>query len=330
MNLLKELNMWKEVFNVFDLLKNSQAMQNAEESISFESNIKPIARNSKKEKAVTEIPLSRIKRFTDSDGKEQPYRIDEEELEQLIISIEDEGLLHPILVREINENEFQVLSGHKRAVAFQRLNKSVIPSIVMTNLTDNEAYMMMAEANIQRKNTKPSEIGKILTKYIDMKKVEEKITVEKICQKFNIAKKSYYRYIYLVTLVNELQTLCDEERFSTNAVEDTKVLPPNQQRVVADFIKSYSIKTYTERYAKATLELFHEKSDFSKEDMYVLFFAAPKDDEEQGDEIQEENPATMTTIYYQLCKEFPEKLKNKSSTDIDEIILNAVRKYFKT
>lgn len=315
---------------MLNLLKNSQAMQNAENSISFESNIKSVARSSKKEKAVTEIPLSRIKRFTDSDGKEQPYKIDEEELEQLIMSIEDEGLLHPILVREISENEYQILSGHKRTAAFQRLGKSVIPSIVVTGLTDNEAYMKMAEANIQRKSTKPSEIGKILTKYIDMKKVEEKITVEKVCQKFDISKKSYYRYIYLVTLIQELQTLCDEERFSTNAVEETKVLPSKQQRVVADFIKSYNIKTYTERHAKATLELFNEKPDFSKEDMFVLFFAPPEDDEEQEKEAKEENPATMTTIYYQLCKAFPEQLKNKSTTDIDQIILNAVKDYFET
>lgn len=315
---------------MLNLLKNSQAMQNAENSISFESNIKSVARSSKKEKTVTEIPLSRIKRFTDSDGKEQPYKIDEEELEQLIMSIEDEGLLHPILVREISENEYQILSGHKRTAAFQRLGKSVIPSIVVTGLTDNEAYMKMAEANIQRKSTKPSEIGKILTKYIDMKKSEEKITVEKVCQKFDISKKSYYRYIYLVTLIQELQTLCDEERFSTNAVEETKVLPSKQQRVVADFIKSYNIKTYTERHAKAALELFQEKSDFSKEDMFVLFFAPLEDDEEQEEEAKEENPATMTTIYYQLCKAFPEQLKNKSTTDIDQIILNAVRDYFET
>lgn len=315
---------------MLNLLKNSQAMQNAENSISFESNIKSVTRSSRKEKTVTEIPLSRIKRFTDSDGKEQPYKIDEEELEQLIMSIEDEGLLHPILVREISENEYQILSGHKRTAAFQRLRKSVIPSIVVTGLTDNEAYMKMAEANIQRKSTKPSEIGKILTKYIDMKKVEEKITVEKVCQKFDISKKSYYRYIYLVTLIQELQTLCDEERFSTNAVEETKVLPSKQQHVVADFIKSYNIKTYTERHAKAALELFGEKPDFSKEDMFVLFFAPPEDDEEREKEAKEENPATMTTIYYQLCKAFPEQLKNKSTTDIDQIILNAVRDYFET
>lgn len=313
---------------MLDLLKNSQAMQNAEDNISFDDMLSPQRKSVRKEKSITEMPLSKIDRFIDSDGKEQPYKIDEDELEQLVMSIEDEGLLHPILLREKQDNTYQILSGHKRVVAFQRLGKSVIPSIIVNDLTDNEAYMMMAEANIQRKNTKPSELGKIITKYLEMKKDEEKITVDKVCTKFNISKKSYYRYIYLVTLIQELQVLCDEDRFSTNAVEETKVLPSNQQCVVADFIKSYNIKTYTERHARATLELFKEKHDFSKEDMFILFFAPPEDDEEKEEEVKAENQSSRTTIYYQLCKEFPDQFNSKNSTEMDDIILKAVRLYF--
>lgn len=310
-----------------DLLHNSQAMQTAEDNISFDDMLIPPRKSTKKEKTIVDMSLSRIRRFTDSDGKEQPYRIDEEELEQLILSIEDEGLLHPILLRETEDGTYQILSGHKRVVAFQRLGRSVIPSIVVNELTDNEAYMMMAEANIQRKNTKPSEIGKIITKYLDMKKNEEKITVDKVCKKFNISKKSYYRYIYLVELVPDLQKLCDEERFSTNAVEETKLLTEHQQRVVADFIRSYNVKTYLEKHAKAVTELAQEKQDFSKEDLYILF-TAPRVNDTEKKEDEKEDKSSRTMIYYHLSKAFPEEFNSKNSTEMDDIILKAVKFYF--
>ncbi len=101
---------------------------------------------------IEKINVSRIKEF-----ENHPFKVKEDEqMERLIESIKENGVLNPILVREKEDGTFEIISGHRRKRAVELANIEEIPCIVR-NLTDDEATILMVDSNLQREEILPSE-----------------------------------------------------------------------------------------------------------------------------------------------------------------------------
>ena len=174
------------------------------------------------------IPIEYLRPF-----ENHPYKmIDNEEMQNLIDSIDERGILTPLTVRKISGTEYEIISGHRRFYAAKKLGFDMIPAFIY-ELTYEEAVIAMVDANLQREHVLPSEKAKAYKMKMEaMKKTAGRPpknscqvgtnsrTDEEIAEKATDSARQIQRYIRLNNLIPELLELVDEERIAfTPAVE---------------------------------------------------------------------------------------------------------------
>lgn len=114
---------------------------------------------------IVDIPLGELYAFC-----KHPFKVIEDEaMTRLVDSIKKKGVLSPIIVRKRQAGGYEIVSGHRRAHAAMKAGLKVIPAIVR-DLSDDEAIIIMVDANIQREEVLPSEKAKAYfqsTEYFD-------------------------------------------------------------------------------------------------------------------------------------------------------------------
>lgn len=101
---------------------------------------------------VIDLPAAEISDFPD-----HPFKVRmDEEMEQMVESVRERGVLSPVLVRPMPDGSYQMVSGHRRKMAAKLAGLPVLPCIVR-ELTDDEAIIIMVDSNLQREQVLPSE-----------------------------------------------------------------------------------------------------------------------------------------------------------------------------
>ena len=176
---------------------------------------------------VIQVDISRLVPYSDENGNEQPFKINQKRVEQIAESAKDIGIVSPLTV--ISKGDiYQIISGHHRLEAAKLIGQLKVPCIVK-NYTEDVVYKAVSEGNIQRDKTYPSEYAKIFSKYFKMRD-DEDLTAEEIAKKFGVSRKTIYRYINVEKLIPELQYLVDDEIIKFNAVEYIKGFSEDVQR----------------------------------------------------------------------------------------------------
>ena len=104
------------------------------------------------EESAMEIEIKSISPF-----KGHPFKvIADDKMEELINSVKESGVITPVLLRPAGENQYEMISGHRRMYAARKAGLSTVPAIVR-DMTDDEAVIAMVDANIQREELLPSE-----------------------------------------------------------------------------------------------------------------------------------------------------------------------------
>ena len=181
---------------------------------------------------VTKLPITALRPF-----EEHPYKVvDNEEMASLVESIYTQGILTPITVRPLDNGEYEIVSGHRRLFACQKLGITAIPAIVK-ELSREEAIVAMVDANLHRDHILPSEKAFAYKMKLDAIKRQGERTdltsaqlgqrltsVEKIAAESDESKTQIQRYISLTRLIPELLQMVDEGRIAlTPAVELSKL-----------------------------------------------------------------------------------------------------------
>ena len=171
------------------------------------------------------IPIEYLRPF-----ENHPYKvIDNEEMQNLIDSIDERGILTPLTVRKISGTEYEIISGHRRFYAAKKLGFEMIPAFIY-ELTYEEAVIAMVDANLQREHVLPSEKAKAYKMKMDAIKSQGKrtdLTSDQVGPKLAVAEISkndsasqVKRYIRLTNLIPDLLNLVDEGKIAlTPAVE---------------------------------------------------------------------------------------------------------------
>ena len=184
---------------------------------------------SKKLKAPVNIPVEKIHPF-----EGHPYKVlDNDEMNNLIESIQEQGVLSPILIRPIeNSDEYEVISGHRRLHATVKAGIKEIPAFIYA-ITRDEAAIMLVDSNLHREHILPSERAfayKLKLEAIKRQGERTDLTSSHVATKFDSAteignitgesRDKVYRYIRLTYLIPELLDLVDEGKIAlTPAVE---------------------------------------------------------------------------------------------------------------
>lgn len=199
----------------------------------------------KDQEKVCTVPISLIDDFA-----EHPFQVrDDEDMERLVQSIDNNGVLNPVILRK-NGERYELIAGHRRKHACLRLDISGIPAIVR-ELSRDEAVVEMVDSNLQREHILPSEKAFAYKMKMDaMKRQGERtdltsrpmgeklLSVEAVAESAEESARQIHRYIRLTELIPELLTMVDEEKIAFRPAVELSYLTRDEQTDLLETIES--------------------------------------------------------------------------------------------
>ena len=201
-----------------------------------------------KREKVRVVPIKYIDDFPD-----HPFKVvDDESMEQLIRSIDLNGVLTPVIARKKEDERYELISGHRRKHACEVLGLELIP-IIVRDMSRDEATIEMVDSNLQREHILPSEKAWAYKMKMDAMKrkagrpskdnctpsehnFEGKRTVEIIGDENGESKEQIRRYIRLNELTDELLEFVDEGKIGMRPAVELSYLQEDEMRDLVDFI----------------------------------------------------------------------------------------------
>ncbi len=197
---------------------------------------------------IYDIPISEIDDFPD-----HPYRVlDDDDMQALMDSINERGVITPAMVRKKENGRYEMISGHRRKRACERLGHETLRCEVI-DATRDEAIILMVDSNSQRSEIAPCDKGKAYKMKLDaikrqqgertdltsatvLQKLEGKSSRELLAEESNDSHEQIRKYIRLTYLVPELQQFVDEGRIKMRPAVELSYLDEETQRDVVDRI----------------------------------------------------------------------------------------------
>ena len=194
-------------------------------------------RQEQQREQVQQIPIGELFPF-----KNHPFKVlDDESMQRTVESVEQYGVLSPLIARPRPEGGYEIISGHRRQHATQLAGLDALP-VIVRNMDDDAAVLLMVDSNLQRENILPSERAfayKMKLKALknqgarsDLTSVQvaPKLSTEKIGEEVGMSKDNVKRYIRLTNLVPELLDMVDEKKIAFNPAVELSYLDEAQQR----------------------------------------------------------------------------------------------------
>ncbi len=198
------------------------------------------------EESAMEIEINKIHAF-----KNHPFKVlDDEKMQDLIESVKLSGVLTPVLLRVDSNDEYEMISGHRRLHAAKMAGLTTIPAIVR-ELSDDDAVIAMVDANIQREELLPSEKAFAYRMKLEaMKRQAGRPSKNNSCQsgthlrtdqeigkQVGESARSVQRYIRLTELIPELLDMVDNKKLTFTVGVDISYIDKEIQKWIYEYIK---------------------------------------------------------------------------------------------
>ena len=198
---------------------------------------------------VTSVPIKQLRIF-----KGHPFRVlDDEKMQETVDSVKKYGVLIPGIVRPYPEGGYEVVAGHRRWRACELAGLEEMP-VIVRDMDDDTAVVIMVDSNIQREDILPSEKAKAYRmKYEAMRhqgKKSGKNTLDEIGGIVGENAKKVQRYIWLSRLSKELLDMVDHKKLGFSQGVDISFLTEEAQRWVHAFVKEQGCTVSTVQSAK--------------------------------------------------------------------------------
>ena len=202
------------------------------------------SRQEQQREQVQQIPIGELFPF-----KNHPFKVlDDESMQRTVESVEQYGVLSPLIARPRPEGGYEIISGHRRQHAAQLAGLDALP-VIVRNMDDDAAVLLMVDSNLQRENILPSERAfayKMKLEAIKNQGARSDLTSGQIVQKSMLSiervaedagegYKTVQRFIRLTNLIPELLDMVDEKKIAFNPAVELSYLDTNQQR---DFLEA--------------------------------------------------------------------------------------------
>ena len=195
---------------------------------------------------IVNIPTDKLQAF-----EEHPFKVEENaDMQSLIESIRDNGILTPFIVRPVYDDKYEIVSGHRRLFACNVLGITEVPAVVK-DLSREEAVIEMVDSNLHRERILPSEKAFAYKMKINVLRKQGKRTDltssqnepklrsdEQIAKENNESRATVQRYIRLTRLIPELLQLVDEGRIALGHGVEIATFEKKIQRVILDVYQS--------------------------------------------------------------------------------------------
>ena len=200
-------------------------------------------RQEEQREQVQQIPIDALHPFTN-----HPFKVlDDEAMTRTVESIAQYGVLAPLIARPRPDgNGYEIISGHRRQYAAKLAGLDTLP-VIVRQMSDDAAVILMVDSNLQREHILPSERAFAYKMKLDAIKnqgarsdltstqVAQKLSVEKVGDDAGVSKDTIRRFIRLTNLIPELLDMVDEKKISFNPAVELSYLDESQQR---DFLEA--------------------------------------------------------------------------------------------
>lgn len=178
--------------------------------------------------------------------RNHPFQVkDDESLQALSDSVREYGILSPLLARPTDDG-FEIVSGHRRKAAALRLGLDKLP-VLVREMSDDEAVILMVDSNLQRENLLPSEKAFAYKMKLDALKHQGKMTSDQVGHKLSVeivgeevseSKTQIQRYIRLTNLAKSILDMVDAQRIAFSPAVELSYLTRPEQAELWDLIQA--------------------------------------------------------------------------------------------
>lgn len=265
------------------------------------------------------VPISELKPFT-----EQPFKVKlDEDMDALVESIKQCGVLTPVIARPHKDGGYEILSGHRRVKACELAGITDIP-VVVKNLDDDTATILLVDSNLQREHILPSE--KAFAYQMKLEAMKRKAgrpskenprqivgnleSADILGQDTGESGRQIQRYIRLTNLIDPILDMVDNNQIAMNAAVEISYLGSKEQAAVMQSIEKEETSPSIAQARK--MRQFHQEGKLSDTVIESI--------------MMEQKPETVkiTLSEEKLKKYFP---KSYSKAKMEEIILKLLDKW---
>ena len=242
------------------------------------------SRQEQKREQVQQIPIEELFPF-----KEHPFKVlDDEAMQRTVESVAQYGVLAPLIARPRPEGGYEIISGHRRQHAAELAGLDTLP-VIVREMTDDAAVILMVYSNLQRENILPSERAfayKMKLEALKNQGARSDLTScqagtkfradESLAEDTGESARNVQRFIRLTNLVPELLDLVDEKKISFNPAVELSYLDEAQQR---DFLQAMDETQNAPSLSQAQrMKKLAQEGKFTYEAAFAIMGEAKKDE----------------------------------------------------
>ena len=273
-------------------------------------------RQEEQREQVQQIPVSELFPF-----KNHPFKVlDDDSMTRTVESISQFGVLAPLIARPRPEGGYEIISGHRRKHAAELANLDTVP-VIVRNMEDDAATILMVDSNLQREHILPSERAFAYKMKLDAMKHQAgrppqdnysqlgnnfgKLSSKEMAEELGTSKNQIFRFIRLTNLVPELLDMVDEKKISFNPAVELSYLDAKQQQ---DFLEAMDASQNAPSLSQAIrIKKLAQQGEFDYDAVYNIM------NEEKKSELD-----TVTIKNETLRKYFP---RNYTPRQMESIII---------
>ena len=241
-------------------------------------------RQEEQREQVQQIPIGELLPF-----KDHPFKVlDDEAMQRTVESVAQYGVLSPLIARPRTEGGYEIISGHRRQHAAELAGLETLP-VIVREMSDDAAIILMVDSNLQRENILPSERAfayKMKLEAIKNQGARSDLTSPQVAAKFRsddevaksqgISGDTVRRFIRLTNLIPELLDLVDQKKIAFNPAVELSYLDEAQQR---DFLEAMNdTQNFPSLSQAQRLKKMAQNGQFSYDVAFAIMGEAKKDE----------------------------------------------------
>ena len=264
-------------------------------------------REDEKREKITDMPLSELHPFPD-----HPFQVrDDDSMKETVESIKEYGVLVPAIVRPRTDGGYELISGHRRKHACELAGLPTMP-VIVRDLDDDAATIIMVDSNIQRENILPSERAKAykmkleaikhqgqrtdLTSVQVGQKLQGKISRDLLAENSPDSSTQIQRFIRLNELTPQLQQMVDDKKIAMTPAVELSYLKPEEQTLLLDTIESEQATPSLSQAQR--LKNFSQEGHLNEDSMLAIMSEEKKPEKNdltiKADKLQKYFPKSYT------------------------------------
>ena len=241
-------------------------------------------RQEEQREQVQQIPIDALHPFTN-----HPFKVlDDEAMTRTVESIAQYGVLAPLIARPRPDGDgYEIISGHRRQYAAKLAGLDTLP-VIVRQMSDDAAVILMVDSNLQREHILPSERAFAYKMKLDAIKnqgarsdltstqVAQKLSVQKVGDDAGVSKDQVRRFIRLTELISELLDMVDERKLAFNPAVEVSYLKRDEQRML---LEAMDAEQTTPSLSQAQrLKKFSQEGRLTEEAMSAIMSEEKKSD----------------------------------------------------